>query len=95
MIAAFLKTEDGHFDTARFLALLVILFAVGVLTRWLYGRYKEGRLPFGGARGTPLRWVELAKSPKEFWFLFGFYCLLFLALLTIFTLGIFQYPQHR
>jgi len=93
MIAAFLRTDAGGFDTGRLMALLVILFTSCCLIGWLFESYKSGRLPCG-SRGAPLRWVERAKEPKAFWGLFVMYCLLFTVLLSGLTFIIFQSRHH-
>jgi hypothetical protein len=93
MIAAFLRTNEGEFDTGRLMAFLVILMTSCGLIGLFYSYYKSGRLLYGG-RGAPLKWVERAKSPKNFWFLFVLYGLSSVLLLSGLTYVIFQSRHH-
>jgi hypothetical protein len=93
MMAVFLRTEAGGFDTGRLLALVVLLLAAGGLIGWLWTSCKSGRLPYG-SRGAPLQWVVRAKEPKTFWALFIIYSLLFTVFLSLLTCIIFLSQHH-
>ena len=77
MIATFLKTVDGDFDT-RAVCVSLMLMALVFLYLWmLYGALRRGRIPYGaGYRGSRIFYAEREKQPAGFWFVFVLVCLM-------------------
>jgi len=97
MIATFLKTADGDFDSGAVIGSLIFAVIIAIEFWVLYRSLQRGRIPYGAGRwGSPICWLERDKSPLGFWFLFSVYCLLIgFCLFTIwaFCTGFFHNPD--
>jgi hypothetical protein len=76
MIAAFLKTADGDFDSGALYASVFFVAIISLEVWILYGALKKGRIPFGyaGKMGSVIWYIERQKNPLGYWCVFSLFC---------------------
>ena len=86
MIAAFLQNADGSFAFGRLVISLVMVFLWLVLVFGILpSAIRTGRIGFisGWGLGGRTAYIERAKQPAYFWFVFAIYSLFILFILNV------------
>ena len=91
MIAAFLKSTEGGFDYPAALFSAFVIFPLSWSFCELYRAFKTGRILVSvGSKctGSGQLYVARETNPIAFWVVVALYCLVFIPLMSILTVGI-------